>query len=107
MTSETFHFKRGANQQFCQMTHVFDPSRYSEDELLYDMDREIIPIAIHCVAEEGPEGRYKRVLYLEKGTDLCFVVQPRYATVTYDHCDGGEMCGGHIPVKGIKTETVR
>lgn len=38
------------------MTHVFDPSQYSEDELLYDIDREIIPVAIHCVAEEGPEG---------------------------------------------------
>lgn len=56
MTSETFRYKRGANQPFCQMTHIFDPSRYSEDELLYDIDREIIPIAIHCVAEEGPEG---------------------------------------------------
>lgn len=56
MTSETFRYKRGANQPFCQMTHIFDPSRYSEDELLYDIDREVIPIAIHCVAEEGPEG---------------------------------------------------
>ena len=56
MTSETFHYKRGANQQFCQMTHIFDPSKYTEEELLYDVDREIIPIAIHCVAEEGAEG---------------------------------------------------
>jgi hypothetical protein len=55
MTSETFHYKRGANQQFCQMTHIFDPSKYTEEELLYDVDREIIPIAIHCVAEEGAE----------------------------------------------------
>lgn len=54
-TSETFRYKRGANQQFCQMLHVFDPTRYNEDELLYDMDREVIPIAIHCVADEGPD----------------------------------------------------
>lgn len=58
LISETFHYKRGANQQFCQMTHVFDPSHYSEDELLYDIDKEVIPVAIHCVAEEGPEGKY-------------------------------------------------
>lgn len=25
---------------------------------MYDVDREIIPIAIHCVAEEGAEGLY-------------------------------------------------
>lgn len=56
LTSETYHYKRGANQQFCQMAHVFDPSKYSENELLYDVDKEIIPIAIHCVTEEGPEG---------------------------------------------------
>lgn len=62
MTSETFHYKRGANQQFCQMTHVFDPSKYTEEELLYDVDREIIPIAIHCVAEEGAEGLLKKYL---------------------------------------------
>lgn len=37
------------------MLHVFDPTRYNEDELLYDMDREVIPIAIHCVADEGPD----------------------------------------------------
>lgn len=59
LTSETFHYKRGANQQFCQMTHVFDPSKFSEDDLLYDVDKEIIPIAIHCVADEGPEGNIK------------------------------------------------
>lgn len=63
MTSETFHYKRGANQQFCQMNHIFDPSKYSEDELLYDLDREIIPIAIHCVAEEGPEGNTNVLLF--------------------------------------------
>lgn len=53
--SETFHYKKGANQQFCQPTHLFNPAKFSEDELQYDVDREIIPIAIYCVAEEGPE----------------------------------------------------
>lgn len=57
-TSDTFRYKRGANQQFCQMTHVFDPSQFSDEELLYDSERKIIPVAIHCVAEKGPEGRF-------------------------------------------------
>lgn len=55
LTSETFHYSKGPNQQFCQPTHVFNPAKYNEDELLYDMDREVIPIAIHCVTNEGPE----------------------------------------------------
>lgn len=59
LTSETYYFKRGTNQLFCQPTHVFDPSRYTDEELLFNPEKEIIPIAIHCVAYEGPEGKYK------------------------------------------------
>ncbi|XP_019877959.2 probable E3 ubiquitin-protein ligase MGRN1 [Aethina tumida] len=55
ITSETFHFMRGANQQFSQPNHVFNPSKYPDEDLLYDVDREVIPIAIHCVAEEGAD----------------------------------------------------
>lgn len=35
---------------------MFDPSRYTDEELLFNPEKEIIPIAIHCVAYEGPEG---------------------------------------------------
>lgn len=56
MNSETYHYKRGANQQFSQVSHVFDPSRYNDDELVYNVEKETIPIAIHCVVEEGIEG---------------------------------------------------
>ncbi|XP_063225764.1 E3 ubiquitin-protein ligase MGRN1 isoform X2 [Bacillus rossius redtenbacheri] len=55
MNSATYHYKRGANQQFSQVSHVFNPCSYHEDELTYDPDREVIPIAIHCVTEEGAE----------------------------------------------------
>lgn len=55
MNSETFHFKRGANQLFSQPSHVFDPSKSSDEELSYDLEKEIIPVAIHCLAEEGLE----------------------------------------------------
>lgn len=64
MTSQTYHYKKGANQQFCQISHVFDPSKYPEEDLLYNADREIIPIAIYCVVDEGQEGeKNELVLY--------------------------------------------
>lgn len=56
MTSETFRYKRGASQHFCQMSHTFDPSKYTDEELSYNAEKEVIPIAIHCVAEEGTDG---------------------------------------------------
>ena len=33
MNSETYHYKRGANQVFSQSTHLFVPSKYSEEEV--------------------------------------------------------------------------
>lgn len=56
MTSDTYYYKRGSNQLFSQPSHVFDPSRYTDEELSYNPDKEIIPVAIHCVAQEGTEG---------------------------------------------------
>ncbi|CAB3234701.1 unnamed protein product [Arctia plantaginis] len=55
MNSQTYHYKKGANQQFCQISHVFDPSKYLDEDLVYNADREIIPIAIYCVVDEGQE----------------------------------------------------
>ncbi|KAF7279952.1 hypothetical protein GWI33_006578 [Rhynchophorus ferrugineus] len=78
LSSETFHYKRGANQQFCQPTHVFDPSAYSEEELLYDVDRDVIPIVIHCVAEEGPEDMrqsHTTIATVEKIADGIFLLK--------------------------------
>ncbi|KAL3269287.1 hypothetical protein HHI36_008362 [Cryptolaemus montrouzieri] len=77
LVSETYHYKKGANQQFCQMSHVFDPAAYSDDELLYDVDREIIPIAIHIVAE-GPEDMkqsHTTIATVEKITDGIFLIK--------------------------------
>ncbi|XP_044731665.1 probable E3 ubiquitin-protein ligase MGRN1 isoform X2 [Chrysoperla carnea] len=78
MSSETFHYKRGANQQFCQPMHVFNPTKYTEDELLYNPDKEIIPIAIHCVAEEGsdePKQSHTTIAVVEKHTDGSYVLK--------------------------------
>lgn len=57
MSSQTYHYKKGANQQFCQISHVFDPSKHPEEDLVYNADREIIPIAIYCVVDEGQDGK--------------------------------------------------
>ncbi|KAF5271935.1 hypothetical protein FQA39_LY07952 [Lamprigera yunnana] len=78
ISSEVFRYKRGANQQFCQIGHIFEPSRYSEDELLYDIDKEAIPVAIHCVAEEGPEDMrqsHTTVATIEKSADGGYILK--------------------------------
>lgn len=59
MNSHTFRYKRGANQQFSQSSHIFDPSKYSEEDLTYNFERDVFPIAIHCVVEEGAEGIFR------------------------------------------------
>lgn len=33
MNSDTFHYKRGANQTFSQPTHLVDPNQFGEDEV--------------------------------------------------------------------------
>ncbi|XP_034946247.1 E3 ubiquitin ligase Rnf157 [Chelonus insularis] len=78
MSSETYHYKKGANQQFIQTSHVFDPSLYNEEDLLYNTDKEIIPIAIHCVAEEGsdePKQSHTTIAVVEKHSDGSYILK--------------------------------
>lgn len=78
MNSETYHYKKGANQQFNQSSHVFDPTLYNEDDLLYNTDREIIPVAIHCVAEEGsdePKQSHTTIAVVEKHSDGSYILK--------------------------------
>ncbi|KAL1132335.1 hypothetical protein AAG570_010291 [Ranatra chinensis] len=78
ITSETFHYKRGANQQFIQPSHIFDPSRFTDEELLYNPDKEIVPIAIHCVAQEGPDETRQShtcIAVVERHTDGSYVIK--------------------------------
>lgn len=42
MNSETYHYKKGANQLFSQTSHIFDPSLYNEEDLMYNADREVL-----------------------------------------------------------------
>lgn len=41
MNSETYHYKKGANQLFSQTSHIFDPTLYTEEDLIYNADREV------------------------------------------------------------------
>lgn len=78
MNSATYHYKRGANQQFCQMSHCFDPSRFNEEELLFNSEKEVIPIAIHCIAEEGTEEirqSHTTIAIIEKHSDGTYVIK--------------------------------
>ncbi|PKU30608.1 hypothetical protein llap_19088 [Limosa lapponica baueri] len=55
LQSETVHYKRGVCQQFCVPSHTVDPSEWSEEELGFDLDREVYPMVVHAVVDEGEE----------------------------------------------------
>ncbi|XP_074199841.1 E3 ubiquitin ligase RNF157 isoform X3 [Camelus bactrianus] len=55
LQSETVHYKRGVCQQFCLPSHTVDPSEWAEDELGFDLDREVYPLVVHAVVDEGDE----------------------------------------------------
>ncbi|XP_077272467.1 mahogunin ring finger 1 isoform X2 [Temnothorax americanus] len=78
MNSETYYYKKGANHVFSQTSHVFDPTLYTEEDLIYTADREIIPIAIHCVAEEGADDlkqSHTTIAVVEKHSDGTYVLK--------------------------------
>ncbi|XP_078510707.1 E3 ubiquitin ligase RNF157 isoform X5 [Lissotriton helveticus] len=53
LQSETVHYKRGVCQQFCLPSHTVDPSEWLEEELGFDLDREVYPMVVHAVVDEG------------------------------------------------------
>ncbi|XP_073901179.1 E3 ubiquitin ligase RNF157 isoform X1 [Castor canadensis] len=55
LQSETVHYKRGVCQQFCLPSHTVDPSEWAEEELGFDLDREVYPVVVHAVVDEGDE----------------------------------------------------
>jgi Zinc finger, C3HC4 type (RING finger) len=55
-TSETFYYQKGPSQVFSQPAHIFQPSKYADDDMQYNIEKDIYPIAIHCVIDDGGEG---------------------------------------------------
>uniref|UniRef100_A0A671F4A6 E3 ubiquitin-protein ligase n=1 Tax=Rhinolophus ferrumequinum TaxID=59479 RepID=A0A671F4A6_RHIFE len=79
LQSETVHYKRGVCQQFCLPSHTVDPSDWAEEELGFDLDREVYPLVVHAVVDEGDEyfGHCHVLLgTFEKHTDGTFCVKP-------------------------------
>ncbi|GAB6029306.1 hypothetical protein CHUAL_005071 [Chamberlinius hualienensis] len=80
MNSETYHYKKGANQQFVQVSHVFDPSLYLDEELNYSFEKEMFPIVIQCVTEDadGPsesKQSHITICIVEKNSDCTYTLK--------------------------------
>ncbi|XP_069608172.1 E3 ubiquitin ligase RNF157 isoform X1 [Ranitomeya imitator] len=79
LQSETVHFKKGVSQQFCLPSHTVDPSEWREEELTFDLDREVYPMVVHAVVEEGEEHLghcHVLMATFERHADGSFCVKP-------------------------------
>uniref|UniRef100_A0A8C4V2K4 E3 ubiquitin-protein ligase n=1 Tax=Falco tinnunculus TaxID=100819 RepID=A0A8C4V2K4_FALTI len=79
LQSETVYYKRGVCQQFCVPSHTVDPSEWSEEELGFDLDREVYPMVVHAVVDEGEEHTghcHVLLATFEKHSDGTFCVKP-------------------------------
>jgi hypothetical protein len=86
MSSETYYYKRGANQQFSQSTHVFDPSLFTDEELMYRSIDErgnfdssaLFPVVIHCTAQEGddPKQSHSLIAIVERNHENTHSIKP-------------------------------
>uniref|UniRef100_A0A8C3AV67 E3 ubiquitin-protein ligase n=1 Tax=Cyclopterus lumpus TaxID=8103 RepID=A0A8C3AV67_CYCLU len=63
LQSETVHFKRGVGQHFCLPSHTVNLSEWADEELLFDMDKEVFPMVVQAVVDEG-EGEFATSHYL-------------------------------------------
>ncbi|XP_057682452.1 E3 ubiquitin ligase RNF157 isoform X3 [Corythoichthys intestinalis] len=79
LQSETVHFKRGVSQQFCLPSHTVNLSEWADEELLFDADREIFPMVVQAVVDEGDEHLGHSHILLatfEKHMDGSYCVKP-------------------------------
>lgn len=78
LTSETYHCKRGVNQLFSQTSHIFNPNLFSNEDLSFCSDRDVFPVAIHCVVEEGTEETkqsHTTICVIDHHTDGTYVLR--------------------------------
>ncbi|XP_076007747.1 E3 ubiquitin ligase RNF157 isoform X2 [Genypterus blacodes] len=79
LQSETVHFKRGVCQQFCLPSHTVNLSEWADDELLFDIDKEVFPMVVQAVVDEGEEHiGHSHILLatFEKHMDGSYCVKP-------------------------------
>lgn len=55
-TSDTFCYQKGSSQVFSQPAHLFFPNKYADEELQYNNEKDIYPVVIHCVINDGGDG---------------------------------------------------
>ncbi|XP_061564791.1 E3 ubiquitin ligase RNF157 isoform X1 [Cololabis saira] len=79
LQSETVHFKRGVSQQFCLPSHTVNLSEWADEELLFDMDKEVFPMVVQAVVDEGEDHLGHSHILLatfEKHMDGSYCVKP-------------------------------
>ncbi|XP_029312746.1 E3 ubiquitin ligase RNF157 isoform X2 [Cottoperca gobio] len=79
LQSETVHFKRGVCQQFCLPSHTVNLSEWADEELLFDVDKEVFPMVVQAVVDEGEEHLGHSHILLatfEKHMDGSYCVKP-------------------------------
>jgi len=110
LVSPTYQYRRGAGQIFSQPDYVFIPEPHEAD-LSYNPGCDTLPVAIHCVAEEGEEPRQSHltIAVVDKQSDdhyvlkaikqklfvdgLCYLLQEIYGIenkVTETYCTDDE-----------------
>ncbi|KAL4240040.1 hypothetical protein ACF0H5_000835 [Mactra antiquata] len=79
LSSETFHYKRGAGHVFQQSSYIIDPSAFSEEELQYCPDKDEMPMVILCTAEDDDGSQHAHMTFavIERSSlDGCYVIKP-------------------------------
>lgn len=79
LQSETVHFKRGVCQQFCLPSHSVNLSEWADEELLFDVDKDVYPMVVQAVVDEGDDQMgHSHVLLatFEKHMDGSYCVKP-------------------------------
>ncbi|KAL2101795.1 hypothetical protein ACEWY4_003556 [Coilia grayii] len=79
LQSETVHFKRGVCQQFSLPSHSVNLSEWADEELLFDMDKDVYPMVVQAVVDEGDDQMgHSHVLLatFEKHMDGSYCVKP-------------------------------
>ncbi|XP_076120883.1 E3 ubiquitin ligase RNF157 [Alosa pseudoharengus] len=79
LQSETVHFKRGVCQQFCLPSHSVNLSEWADEELLFDMEKDVYPMVVQAVVDEGDDHMgHSHVLLatFEKHMDGSYCVKP-------------------------------
>lgn len=71
LASPTYQYRRGAGQVFSQPDHIFSPELHESDLLSFTPGVDMLPVAVHCVADEGEEPRQSHLTIgvVEKQTD--------------------------------------